>query len=436
MTGMEGFGATDPEDLESDEAPEFSDEDLALRFAAAHVYTMRYVAKWGRWLLWTGKVWATDEKRVAFSLARQVARAAARECIKKTAAKAIASAKTVAAIERLAQADQRLASTTDAWDADPWLLNTPDGVVDLRTGVLRLHSSGDFMTKITRAGPSGECPLFMAFLDKITAGDKEMISYIQRVGGYCLTGDVREEAIFFLYGTGQNGKGVLTSTIDWIMADYCVTANDDVFTDTKQQRHLTEIARLNGARAVLVAEVEKGRRWAEARLKSMTGGGDKLAANYMRQDTFQFLPQFKPLISANSKPKLKSLDKAMRRRMHLIPFLVTILDAERDNKLKDKLKAEAPGILRWFIEGCVEYVRRGKLDPPASVVAATDEYFRSEDGVANWISECCDVGEGRMERSSKLFKSWKGYAEQNRMIVGSTTEFKEDMARLGFEQKR
>ena len=289
----------------------------------------------------------------------------------------------MAAVERLAQADPRLATTVDVWDADPWLLNTPDGVVDLRTGNLRPHSSGDYMTKITAVGPGGDCPRFKLFMREIMAGDEEMVAFVQRVLGYCLTGDISEEVIFFLYGTGQNGKGVLTSTIEWIMADYCKSAGDEVFTETHNDRHTTEIARLKGARLVLVAEVEEGKRWAEAKLKKMTGG-DTLTARFMRQDDFEFKPQFKPLISANHKPQLRSVDVAMRRRMHLILFLVTIPPEKRDNELKAKLKDEGPGILQWLIEGCLEYQRIG-LAPPASVVEATDEYFRDEDSIANWI---------------------------------------------------
>ena len=411
----------------------FRDEDLALRFAALHVYTMRHVAMWGRWFKWTGKVWAADEKRVAFSLSRQVCRAAAREC-KPRAAKSIASAKTVAAVERLAQADPRLATTVDVWDADPWLLNTPDGVVDLRTGKLRAHSSGDFMTKITAVGPGGDCPRFKQFLREIMAGDEEMVAFVQRVLGYCLTGDISEEVIFFLHGTGQNGKGVLTSTVEWIMADYCKSAGDEVFTETSNDRHSTEIARLKGARMVLVAEVEEGKRWAEARLKKMTGG-DTITARFMRQDDFEFKPQFKPLISANHKPQIKSVDVAMRRRLHLIPFLVTIPPEKRDNELKAKLRDEGPGILQWLIEGCLEYQRIG-LAPPESVVDATDEYFKDEDNVANWIEERCEVGKGLNDPSSKLFASWKHYAEKAGLPVGNNKRFKAEMNRLGYREKR
>jgi putative DNA primase/helicase len=419
---------------DDDEAPEFSDEDLALRFASQHVYTLRYVSQIGRWFLWTGKVWAVDEKKIAFSLSRQFRRTAARECTTKTAANSVASAKTVAAVERLAQADPRLATTIDIWDADPWLLNTPDGVVELRTGKVRPHNSSDYMTKITTVGPGGDCPRFKAFMNEIMGGDEEMVAFIQRTLGYCLTGDISEEAIFFFYGTGQNGKGVLTSTIEWIMADYCKSAGDEVFTETKTDRHTTELARLKGARVVLVAEVEQGRHWAEARLKKISGG-DTITARFMRQNDFQFKPEFKPLISANHKPQLKSVDKAMRRRMNLFPFLVTIPDEKRDNELKAKLRAEGPGILQWMIEGCLEYQRIG-LAPPASVVEATDAYFKSEDSLANWISEECEVGPRFFETSSKLFTFWRNYAEMRKLFVGNNKKFKDDMNRLGYAEKR
>jgi putative DNA primase/helicase len=427
-----GAGEAERLDDDEDSAPEFSDEDLALRFAGQFIYTIRYVAKMGRWFRWTGKVWAEDEKRVAFSLSRQVIRAAARECRK--GAKSIASARTVAAVERLAQADPRLATTVDVWDSDRWLLNTPNGVVDLRTGKLRPHNSSDYMTKITMVGPSGDCSRFKQFMKEIMDGDEEMMSFVQRVLGYCLTGDTSEEAIFFLHGTGQNGKGVLTSTLEWIMADYCRSAGEEVFTETKNDRHLTEIARLKGARVVLVAEVEQGKRWAEAKLKRMTGG-DTLTANFMRQDHFQFKPEFKPLISANHKPQLRSVDVATRRRMNLIPFSMTIPPEKRDNGLKAKLRAEGPGILSWMIDGCLEYQRIG-LAPPKSVVEATNDYFKSEDGVANWIEEWCEVGPRLFEASSKLFASWRLYAEQGRLLVGNSKTFKTELNRLGYHEKR
>jgi putative DNA primase/helicase len=265
------------------------------------------------------------------------------------------------------------------------------------------------------------------------AGDTEMIAFLKRALDYCLTGDASEEVVFFLYGLGQNGKGVLTSLVEWLLADYCVTANEEVFLETRFERHSTEIARLAGARVVLVTEVEAGKRWAESRLKAMTGG-DTITARFMRQDNFEFKPKFKPVVVGNRRPQLKSVDFAMRRRMHLVPFNVTIAPEKRDTGLKATLKAEGPGILSWLIEGCLEFQMIG-LAPSRSVVDATNEYFTAEDNVASWIAERCDKGPNLKNASSELFASWKEYGETNRLFIGDARKFKEDMRRLGYENK-
>ncbi|MGH3260885.1 MAG: hypothetical protein ACRDNS_02705, partial [Trebonia sp.] len=169
---------------EDDRPPEFSDEALALRFTSRHADSLRYVAAWGRWLLWDGAAWRFDETLQAFNFARTVCRQASSECNKPSTASAVASAKTAFAVEKLAKADRRHAATVDQWDADPWLLNTPGSVVDLHTGRLRPHDPGDHMTKITAAVPGGACPLWRQFLDRITAGDAELQSFLQCVAGY------------------------------------------------------------------------------------------------------------------------------------------------------------------------------------------------------------------------------------------------------------
>ena len=154
--------------------PEFTDEALALRFAALHKDKLRYVANWGRWLIWDGTVWRSDNTLQAFDLSRAICRQAAGECNEPKVAVAIASAKTVAAVERLAKADRRHAATVDQWDADPWLLNTPAGVVDLLTGQMRDHRPDDYMTKITAVSPGGDCPLWDKFLARITNDDRDL----------------------------------------------------------------------------------------------------------------------------------------------------------------------------------------------------------------------------------------------------------------------
>jgi putative DNA primase/helicase len=246
-------------------------------------------------------------------LARRVCREAAAECNKPKVAVAIASGKTVSAIERLARADRRLAATIDQWDADPWLLNTPDAAIDLRTGDIRPHRPLDYMTKIAAVGPQGDAPRFLAFLDRITGGDGELVAYIQRVLGYGLTGLTREHALFFGYGTGANGKSVLLSTVSGILGEYHRTAPIETFTASNTDRHPTDLAGLRGARLVTATETEEGRRWAESRIKQLTGG-DMVAARFMRQDFFEYRPQFKLIIAGNHKPSLRSVDEARGAR--------------------------------------------------------------------------------------------------------------------------
>ena len=411
--------------------PSFSDDALALRFCDRHEGDLRFVAAWGKWFRWDGARWRQDDTLYAYDLARLVCREAAAECNGSGNAKAaIASAKTVAAVERLARADRRIAATIDQWDRDPLLLNTPAGVVDLRTGDMRPHRAEDFMTKITAIAPGGECPLFLAFLDRITRSDREIVAYLQRVFGYALTGLTREHALFFAYGTGANGKSVLLSTVAGILGDYHRTAPIETFTAANGERHPTDLAGLRGARLVSATETEEGRRWAESRVKQLTGG-DIISARFMRQDFFEFLPAFKLFIAGNHKPSLRSVDEAIRRRFHLIPFAVTIPADERDGELTEKLKAEWPGILAWLIEGCLEWQAEG-LRPPIAVLDATAAYLEAEDAIAAWIDEGCERVAGGWTSLSALYGSWSDWAAKAGEIAGSQKGLGEKLKTRGF----
>jgi putative DNA primase/helicase len=251
----------------------------------------------------------------------------------------------------------------------------------LRTGELRDHQPSDYMTKITAVEPSGACPLWRASLNRIFAGDAELIAYVQRVAGYTLTGSTSEHAMFFGFGTGANGKSVFINTISRILGDYHRTAAIETFTASKFARHPTDLAGLRGARLVTAIETEEGRRWDEAKIKTLTGG-DRISARFMRQDYFEFGPQFKLLMAGNHKPSLRSVDESMRRRMNLLPFSVTIPPGERDRDLPEKLKAEWQEILRRMIKGCLEWQSIG-LDPPPAVRDATAAYLEAEDTVGS-----------------------------------------------------
>ena len=366
-----------------------------------------------------------------FDLARKICRGAANLCNKASEAKAIAKAKTVSAVEQLAKSDRAIAAKIGQWDADKGLLNTPGGIIHVKIGALQPHRREDYCTKITAVSPGGACPMFLDFLHTIFAGDNQLIDYIQIVLGYCLMGDIREHAMFFGYGTGANGKGVLLSTVAGIMGDYCKTAHADTFTITGSNQHPTDVAGLMGARLVICPEVEQGRRWAEAKIKGLTGG-DKISARFMRQDFFEFTPQFKLFITGNHKPGLRNVDEAMRRRFHLIPFTVTIPEADRDPLLAEKLKVEWPGILAWMIEGAQRWYVEG-LHKPQAVEDATREYLEAEDTLLAWIEDKCECGKSKYAAAGELFASWKAWTEQNGEFTGSAKAFYQKLKEHGFE---
>jgi putative DNA primase/helicase len=411
----------------SDLAPAFSEEALALQFAARHAGNLRYVAMWNRWLYWDGARWAFDETKKAFSLSRDMCREVAATVNK--GAKAIASAKTRAAVISLAGEDRRLAATVGQWD---WLLNTPAGTIDLRTGKLQDHRPDDDMTKLAAVAPDASCPtpLWFKFLSTVTGGDKELQEFLARMCGYALTGSIGEHAMFFLHGGGGNGKGVFVNAVSGVMGDYHHAAPIETFTESNTDRHPTELAMLRGARMVTAAETEEGRRWAESKIKALTGG-DKIAARFMRQDFFEFTPQFKLIIAGNHKPGLRSVDEAIRRRFNMVPFSVTIPETERDINFSERLKVEWPGILAWMVEGCIEWQKK-RLAPPAAVVEATKNYLETEDVFLTFIEEVCVKDPQQSTIVGTIFMKWKDWAEGRGEQVGSSKRLAQRLEAHGF----
>jgi putative DNA primase/helicase len=416
--------------------PRFSEEALALRFSRRYADDLRYVFPWGHWMCWDGLRWVDDDTLHVFDLARGICRAASAECgdAKERAATRIAAAQTVAAIERLARADRRHAARVEQWDTHLWLLNTPAGAIDLRTGEMHEHSRNEYITKMTATGPGGECPLWLGFLERVTGGDPDLQSFLQRMIGYSLTGSTREHALFFLYGTGANGKSVFLSTVSGMLAEYAKTAPASSFTASSNEQHPTDLAGLRGARFVTAIETEDGTRWAESKIKSLTGG-DKIAARFMRCDFFEFIPEFKLVIAGNHKPGLRSVDEAIRRRFHLVPFTVTIPPGERDPRLGEKLRAEFPGILAWAVRGCLEWQEEG-LNAPAAVLDATADYMVGEDAIGRWLEDGCISDEALWTSAAALFLDYKTWCERNSEKPMSPKRLTQALEGRGFVQKR
>jgi putative DNA primase/helicase len=421
---FEEDGALDDDDVRS---PQFSDEALALLFAERHGHQLKYVEAWNKWQIWTGTVWGSDETLQVLDLARRLCREIASSCSEVRVGRCIASKKTVSAVVSLARADRRIAATIEQWDDDPWLLNTPSGIVDLRSGRQRPHSPSDYLTKITAVAPDPSCPIpfWLAFLDRACKADSEFVDFLQRIVGYSLTGLTTEHALFFCYGTGANGKSTFINAATGCIGDYHQVAPIETFTAANNDRHPTELAGLRGARLVTAVETEEGRRWAESKIKSLTGG-DKIAARFMRQDFFLYRPAFKLLIAGNHKPGLRTVDEAIRRRLHLLPFISAIPPEERDEKLGEKLRGEWPGILSWAIRGCLDWQSRG-LKPPPVVLAATTEYLEAEDALSAWIDEAGHRDPNAFALTQDLFSSWKKYAQIAGEYVGSVRKFSQRM---------
>jgi len=377
----------------------------------------KYCAAWGRWYFWNDQRWVHDQILAFSYLARQVCRVASSFAKLPGSRTKIASATTAANVERLARADPKHATAVEEWDADPRLLNTPGGIVNLNTGQLEQHQRSRLLTKSTTATPEGECPQWLDFLKTITGDDQELIDYLQRVVGYCLTGLTTEHVLFFLYGTGANGKSVFLNVISTMLGDYAKSAPMETFMSTKSDQHPTDLAGLRGARFVCATETEQGRQWNESKIKTITGG-DTISARFMRQDFFEYKPQFKLLIGGNHKPCIANVGEAMARRIHLIPFAITIPSEKRDKDLTDKLLQEKDGILAWAIEGHRQWLEKKKLHPPKAVTEATKEYLDAEDTVARWMDDCCEIGPAFFTSSKEAFQSWKSWAESAGEFAG------------------
>jgi len=415
-----------------------SDDELALRFSKRHQHELRYVATWDRWLIWDGKRWAHDEKRRVFDLSRRLCRDVLEEHFvtrsltdsqRSALRKRLGSAQTVYAVTKLAGSDPRHSVAVSQLDANPWVLNTPNGEMDLRTGTLSAHDPAKLHTKITTAAISGACPLFLNALGRVQPLES-IRAYVQRLFGYGMTGSSRDHALSFWWGSGRNGKGTLAHAFRRALGDYGLEVGAELFMETHHDRHPTEIAVLRGARFVVASEIDTGRRWNEARLKRLTGG-DPISARYIGKDLFEFEPSHSLLIIGNTKPGLRSVDEAMRARMHLVEFDVTVPEAERDTALSEKLEAEYGGILAWALVGCQEWQKTG-LAPPAEILLSTSTYLEAEDSVEQWINECCE--RTGMIKLGPAHGSYREWCEKNAAASLGRNAFADQLISHGFKR--
>lgn len=390
-----------PEECAPDGLP-MTDYGNAERFRAEHGGGLRYIAAWGKWLAWNGMRWIRDETgevvRRALKTVSGLWRQAGEIEDREARAKWLGFVRQSEDARRLRNAIETAGSLEgialhhSALDADPWALNTPSGMVNIRTGDLRPARPEDHCAKITGAeySPHATAPTWDAFLAKVVP-EKEVRDYLQRAAGYSLTGDVSEQVLLFLHGSGANGKSTFLSALCGVLGDYAMRAPPNLLVGKRHESHPAERAELFGARLVVTSEIGGGEHLAEVLVKDMTGG-DAIKARFLYRDFFEFKPTFKLWIAANTMPRLHTADYAIRRRVHRVPFTVTIPEAERDRRLADKLVQERAGILRWAVEGCLEWQREG-LRPPAQVLDATADYMAAAGSAFDdWLASRCEIG--------------------------------------------
>lgn len=407
--------------------PMLSDAWLADQVVLEAGHLLRYVPALKRWYCWDGTRWAADAlqlvdyhldrvlRRISASLLRQGATEKERK-ENRTEAERLASRHVHESVRTMVAFDRRIAALTTTFDADPWLLNTPGGIVDLRSGELTPPNPNAMCSRQTRVTPrfGAPAPVWAAFLEYATHGDTELEAYLRRLMGYALTGLPNVEQILaFVHGPTGTGKGTFLNAIAAIFGDYWQQAAMETFTATRWDRHPAELANLAGARLVTASETEEGRSWNDQRVKSLTGR-DPISARFMYGNFFHFLPQFLLLFAGNYRPQLQSLDDAMKRRIHLVPF--EHAPASRDSTLPDRLEAEYPMILAWMIRGCLEWQQERAahpedgLRPPAVVREATEAYFADEDPTSRWIQDRLLRVAGHGHTLRELFQSWRGWA--------------------------
>jgi putative DNA primase/helicase len=314
-----------------------TEDSAAQMFVERYSEQIRYCHSTGAWFRWTGVRWQRDLTGSTYQQVRKLARDLG-EDHNERGRKTIGKTSFASGVERFARGDEAVAVTIDYWDADPWLLGTPEGAVELQTGRHRGPIRSDGITKSVGCAPLDRgCPRWLQFLAETTGDDTGLIRFLQQYCGYCLTGITSAHALVFVYGPGGNGKSVFLDVVTTLLGDYATTAPMDAFTAAFGERHPTDLAMLRGARIVTASEAEQGRAWAEARIKQLTGG-DPIAARFMRQDFFTFRPTFKLFVVGNHKPVLRNVDEAARRRINIVPFVIK--PAMPDPELKQKLIEE------------------------------------------------------------------------------------------------
>jgi len=409
----------------------------AQSFAAATADSLRYDWRRRRWLTWAGHRWAPDVNGAVVRLALDHVRRQQHRAL--DLSDAFERTKAVdhwlkfdrrAALDNLLSLAKHLPPLADdgaGFDLQPWLLGCDNGVLDLTTGALRPGRPDDKITMSTGISfdPDASSPRFQRFISEVLQ-DAEVADFVWRALGYAISGDMREQVFFLLFGRGSNGKSTLIDLVGRILGDYALTVGFSTFEQDRGGNVTPEVATLDGRRFVCASE-GSGNWLHSSRLKDITGG-EPVSARHLYGNPFTFRPTCKIFLSTNELPRVSDDSDGLWRRLREVPFTRRFTGATDDRTLKDALLAEAPGILAWLVRGCLAWQARG-LDAPAAVADATAQYRTDCDQLGRFLEEACELESAAEVRASEFYQAYREWAT----TVGLTD--KETLSATAFGRK-
>jgi putative DNA primase/helicase len=395
----------------------------AERIGDQHAEALRYVPELGSWHAWDGRLWIRDTDGAAERAAKRTVRAIyveasaapSDETRKLVAdhAKRSESAPRIRAALELAKSDRRLIARAEQLNAKPWLLTCANGTVDLRTGELRAATPSDLITLGVSIPfePNAPAPRWLQFLEEVFDRDQDLIAFLQRWAGYCLTGETREQCFAILYGNGNNGKSTLVDALRLTAGEFAHEARFDTFGAVKVsgREPREDLARLRSARMVVTSEPGSRRPLDTETVKKLTGG-EQLVCRELYGQPFAYKPSFKLMVQTNHRPRISADDDAMWRRVRLIPFEQDF-EGREDKTLPEKLEAEQAGILRWAVDGAVAWYRNG-LGSASAITDATVSYRADEDQVGRFLADCCERDPEKATGTSVLRSAYEDWCER------------------------
>jgi len=424
-----------------------TDAGFSELFSFHNAGKLKYDHSTGKWLLWTGHYWASDDKFEILNLAKDSARTFRRAALATPdpgqqmnllrRASQMEGLHNINSMLTMAGALPGISTVIQDWDKDQFLLGVPNGTVDLRTGEFYEGKPEDLIRLVAGApyDKTAQCPRWIQFVNEIFDNNTSVVEFVHHVAGYSLTGSTKEQGLFMLIGKGANGKSVFLEVLRAVFAEYSFGAPFSTFERSLvPSQNSNDIAALAGKRLVTTSESMEGITLNEAKLKQLTGG-DVISARFLHKEFFQFIPVCKIFLATNHPPRIHDDSEGFWRRIKRIDFPVSFEGGKADANLTDKLKAEAPGILNWAIEGCLKWQQSG-LMVPSTVTDSVNEYRKSSDPLDDFLQELTVASADESVTIDDLYKAYRTYASSRSLKSYEILSLERFQNRMGRTYKK